>query len=65
MRVGYQKMGHTTFVLAKNILTWTECIEDTRSIVTPILPLSEYARGRGGRSRIGAVKDSRVRISKL
>src|SRR6218665_3611441 len=25
-------MGHTTFVLAKNIPTWTDCIEDKRSM---------------------------------
>src|SRR6218665_3611253 len=33
-------MGHTTFVLAKNILTWTDCIEDKRRLLCPNLILS-------------------------
>src|SRR6218665_1513001 len=33
-------MGHTTFVLAKNILTWTDCTENKRSRLCPNLILS-------------------------
>src|SRR6218665_1072442 len=34
-------MGHTTFVLAKNILTWTDCTENKRSRLCPNLILSK------------------------
>src|SRR6218665_198541 len=31
-KCGVSENGHTTFVLAKNILKWTDCIEDKRSM---------------------------------
>src|SRR6218665_974768 len=29
---GVPENGHTTFVLARNIITWTDCIEDKRNM---------------------------------
>jgi len=31
---GVPENGHTTFVLARNIITWTDCIEDKRNMST-------------------------------